>query len=270
VAIGEGAATLANGDRSEAMATIKRVLAADYACDEADLTAGVMTVVPFELRPGRRPYPVASKPLLIGTIGTGTVISCDPRRVDWMRSIVAGLERNDPFEPATIASINERITADGQQLIGPHLRYACSRDRFCPVSNGGAHINLIADDEVVELAKTPGFPNALSSNQNRVIPDLLATVAREGNQIIGVAAAAAETDGLWQIGVDVIPEARQRGVGRQIVGRLTEAILERGAVPYYSTTPSNIASRSIAVSLGFWPAWTELFARDNTSSNAPD
>jgi len=252
------------------MATIKRVLAADYACDEADLTAGVMTVVSFEKRFGRRPYPVASKPLQIGTIGAGAVISCDPRRVDWMRSIVVGLERDDPFEPATIATINERITADGQFLIGPHLRYACSRDRFRPVPNGGAHIDLIADDDVVELAKTPGFPNALSSNQNQVILDLLATIVRDGNQIIGVAAAAAEVDGLWQIGVDVVPDARQKGIGRQIVGRLTEAILEREAVPYYSTTPSNIASRSIAVSLGFWPAWTEMFARDLIPSATRD
>lgn len=252
------------------MATIKRVLAADYACEEGDLTAGVITVVPFEVRPGRRPYPVASKPLLIGSIGTGVVISCDPRRVDWLRSIVAGLERDDLFEPATIAPINERVTSEGQRLLGPHLRYACSRDHFRPAPDGDVQIDLIANEEVIELAKTPGFPHALSSNYDRDPPDLLAAVERDGNKIIGVAAAAAEADGLWQIGVDVVPEARQNGVGRQIVGRLTGAILERNGVPFYSTSPSNIPSRSVAVSLGFWPAWTEMYARDLSSSNAPD
>ena len=244
------------------MATIMQVLAADYACDDADLTTGEITVVPFEVRTGRRPYPLASKPLLIGSIGTGAVIACDPSRVDWMRAIVAGLDRDDLFEPATIAPINARVTSEGQRLLGPHLRYACSRDHFRLSPVGGVHVDLIADEEVVELAKTPGFAHALSSNYDREIPDLLATVARDGNKIVGVAAAAAETDGLWQIGVDVVPEARQNGVGRQIVSRLTEAILERDAVPYYSTSSSNIASRSVAVSLGFWPAWTEIYARD--------
>jgi len=244
------------------MGTIIRVLAADFACDEADLTAGVITVVPFEEGAGRRRFRVASKPLLIGTMGTGAVVSCDPRRVDWMRSVVSGLERDGLFEPATIAKINERIAAEGQRLIGPHLCYACSRDRFQPVRQDGLHIDLIADDEVIELAKIPGFPHALSSNQNLFIPNLLATVAREGSQIIGVAAAAAETDGIWQIGVDVVSEARQKGIGRQIVSRLTAAILERDDVPYYTTSTANIPSRSLAVGLGFWPAWTDLFVAD--------
>jgi FR47-like protein len=263
VAIGEGAATLANGDRSEAMVTIKRVLAADYACDEAAFTTDAISVVPFERRAGRRMYPVASKPLVIGSTGTGAVVSCDPRRVDWMRSLVAGIERDDLFEPATIAKINERVTAEGQRLVGPHLRYACSRDRFRSVPQGELHVDLIAGVEVIELAEsTPSFPHALSSNHDLPIPDLIAVVAREGNQIVGVAAAAAEADSLWQIGVDVLPETRQNGVGRKIVSLLTKAILERDAVPFYSTSPSNIASRSIAVGLGFWPAWTEIYARD--------
>jgi hypothetical protein len=254
---------VANANRTEAMAAIKRVLAADYACDEADLTAGVMTVVPFEKRPGRRMYPIASKPLLIGSIGSGVVISCDPCRVDWMRSIAAGLDRDDFFEPATIVRINERVAAEGQRLIGPHLRYACSRDRYRPAPSSGFQIELIADEAVVELAeRNPEFPHALSSNQEQPIPVLLATVVRDGNRIIGVAAAAAEANGLWQIGVDVVSDARHHGIGRQIVGLLTEAILEREGVPFYSTGPSNIVSRSVAVSLGFWPAWTELYARD--------
>ena len=135
---------MANGNRREAMVTIRRVLAADYACDVADLTAGVITVVPFEERPGRRMYPVASKPMLIGSIGTGAVISCDPRRVDWMRSIVSGIDRDDLFEPATIVKINERVTSEDQRLLGPHLRYACSCDRFRPVPSGGTRSSSCA------------------------------------------------------------------------------------------------------------------------------
>jgi hypothetical protein len=37
-------------------------------------------------------------------------------------------------------------------------------------------------------------------------------------------------------------------------------VLAAGRVPCYSTAVSNIASRSLAIRLGYWPAWTELYA----------
>jgi hypothetical protein len=48
------------------------------------------------------------------------------------------------------------------------------------------------------------------------------------------------------------------------VSRLTELILDGGRVPYYSTAVSNIRSCAVALSLGYWPAWTELYVRDRT------
>jgi hypothetical protein len=40
---------------------------------------------------------------------------------------------------------------------------------------------------------------------------------------------------------------------------LAAAILERGHLPYYSTTVANLASRNLAIGVGFWPAWIELW-----------
>lgn len=76
------------------------------------------------------------------------------------------------------------------------------------------------------------------------------------------AGVKADSDAMWQIGVDVIAPEHGRGVGRALVGRLTELILDRGKIPYYSPAASNIRSRTVATSLGYWPAWTELYARD--------
>ena len=69
---------------------------------------------------------------------------------------------------------------------------------------------------------------------------------------------------MWQIGVDVVETARGGGIGRALVSRLTALILDSGRVPYYSTAVSNIRSRAVALSLGYWPAWTELYVRDRT------
>ena len=78
-----------------------------------------------------------------------------------------------------------------------------------------------------------------------------------------MAGASADSDDLWQIGVEVVEAARGSGIGRALVGRLIEGILDRGRIPYYTTVVSNLRSRSVAISLGYWPAWTELYARDH-------
>ena len=91
---------------------------------------------------------------------------------------------------------------------------------------------------------------------------LVAAIAGDGARMIGVAAACEETAGLWQIGVDVIPDAQGSGIGRQLVGMITQEILDAGGVPYYTAAASNIASRSTALGLGFWPAWTDLYVTD--------
>lgn len=65
-----------------------------------------------------------------------------------------------------------------------------------------------------------------------------------------------------RVGVEIAPAARGAGIGRAVVAALTAAVLEAGRVPYYSTTTANLPSQRLALGLGFWPAWTELYARD--------
>lgn len=45
---------------------------------------------------------------------------------------------------------------------------------------------------------------------------------------------------------------RRMGLGRQLVSHVTGKILNDGNVPMYWTEPENIASQSLAKSLGYW------------------
>jgi len=65
---------------------------------------------------------------------------------------------------------------------------------------------------------------------------------------------------MWQIGVDVVPSERGRGVGAAIVGRLTHEVLQMRLVPFYAAV-SNIRSRYLATSLGYWLAWVQVYAK---------
>ena len=62
---------------------------------------------------------------------------------------------------------------------------------------------------------------------------------------------------LWQIGIDVLPEYYGRGVAKTLVTLLRNETFRRGAIPYYGTGLSNLASWKTALECGFKPFWVE-------------
>ena len=260
-----------NADRDRALQTIRMVLAADCCCDERAFDRDALTVVPACNQPGRRRFPLRAKDLQIVTMGVGVVVSCHPDRITWIRSTLGGLGRDAIFSAPVLAELSSYVARDRQYLDGPGLRFACSRDRVRPAPEAdGIQITLVDDGGIADLYRHPGFAEALAYGRSPQRPDTIAAVARRGDQIVGIAAASADSDALWQVGVHVLEPERRAGIGRAVVGRVTSAVLDRGKVPYYSTAVSNIASRSIAIDLGYWPAWTEVFVRDGVPNALVD
>ena len=101
---------------------------------------------------------------------------------------------------------------------------------------------------------------ALEYSQESGRRDMLAVAAYEHGEILGVAAASNDTDDIWQIGVDVVPEKRQYHVATDIVRIISNEILKRNKIPYYGTAWSNIASKRVAVNAGYKPVWAEMKA----------
>jgi len=245
----------------EASRVIRTVLADDCACEPEAFARDGVTVVPHELRPNRRRYPAPASPLLAVTTGSGVVIAAHPDRLDEVRETVGQTTRDTLFSATVIGRLATLVERDRQQLHGPNLWFACSRDRFRAArSSPDVEISVVERDAIPELYAHPGFTSALMYRADHPRPDMIATVARREGRIVGIAGASADCDRLWQVGVEVIPEERQHGIGRALVSRLTDAVLATGRIPAYSTAVSNIASRSLALRLGYWPAWTELYA----------
>lgn len=69
-----------------------------------------------------------------------------------------------------------------------------------------------------------------------------------------------DTDLLYQIGIDVLPQYRNNGIAVTLTSILTEEILKMGKIPYYGTCWANIASRKVARKCGYFPAWVEMNA----------
>ena len=89
-------------------------------------------------------------------------------------------------------------------------------------------------------------------------PDVLGVAALRGGRILGMAGASADSPTMWQIGINVEPEARGEGVASMLVGLLKNEILKSGILPFYGTAASHIASQRTALAAGFLPAWAEL------------
>lgn len=244
-------------------ALIRATLAAQCACDERAFDVDGVVVVEAAERPGRLRFPVPSKPLLAVTLGAGVVVSCHPSRRPWVRGHLGRCDRDTLFSAPQIARLARYVGRAGQEMVGPILRHACSRDTFRAAPEpAGVAITVVERAAIPALYRHRGFGQALSYRADHPRPDVLATVARRGKAIVGIAAASADNEALWQIGVEVVATERGGGIGRALVGRLTEAVFDQGRVPYYSTTVANLRSRDLALGLGYWPAWTELYAKD--------
>lgn len=106
---------------------------------------------------------------------------------------------------------------------------------------------------------TKEWSNALCSDRKE--KDVLGVGAYDGDKLIGLAGCSADCETMWQIGVDVLPAYRKRGIASALTSRLALEAIDLGKVPFYCAAWSNIKSVRNAIKSGFRPAWVELTAR---------
>ena len=101
----------------------------------------------------------------------------------------------------------------------------------------------------------PEWSNALCKDRKEL--DVLGVGAYDNGKLIGLSGCSEDAKDMWQIGIDVLPDYRKRGIGTALVKLLRNETMRRGAIPYYGTSLSNLRSWKIALASGFKPAWVE-------------
>lgn len=114
---------------------------------------------------------------------------------------------------------------------------------------------VLKQDDFVELY-TDQWSNALCEKRKEL--DVLGIGAYHNGKLVGLAACSADCETMWQIGVDVLPEYRRKGIASALTSRLATEILERGKVPFYCCAWSNLKSVKNALKSGFRPVWVEM------------
>ncbi len=248
-------------DSVSALAIAKRVLTADLSCEEGDLDKEKTTINIAREIDGARRFPLRKNSLNIATFGKGVVISCNTNRLQWVETNLKGRTRDDIFNPSVFTLIEKYISRDSQVMVGPDLKYICADDTYHelkPIQNVELHV--VFGDGIEVLYGDKRFRNALGDEHNPKRPRVVAVTAISSGEIVGIAAASADSAQMYQVGIDVLPDFRNQGIGTALVSKLTKSVLDMEKVPYYTTWANNIASRRLAINVGFRPAWVESYA----------
>lgn len=120
-------------------------------------------------------------------------------------------------------------------------------------------LRLLHPEDFTQLYK-PEWSDALCEKRKEL--DVLGVGAYDGEKLVGLAGCSADCEDMWQIGVNVLPEYRRRGIAAAMTSRLALEILARGKVPFYCAAWCNLKSVRNAIKCGFRPAWVTVTARD--------
>lgn len=229
-------------NKSKMLEIVRKQLSIDMNCNIQDFLKDGIVFCEAKLNDGRRMFDRQSPFLEIATMGKSTIVSADSDVLTKVKRLLETKTREDVFAAPF--------------LFGHSLYYIpdCDRINRLSVPNGFTFY-VKEGKEIYELYKISGFENALMYDINHPRPDVIVIYAMQNNEIVAMAGASADSSLMWQIGIDVLPQFRNKGLATSLVSNLAIMIMKRGIVPYYGTASSNIPSQSVAYKSGFTPTW---------------
>ena len=191
------------------------------------------------------------------TYGSNVVASVSPAYREIAAAYLSAYPPAHAMETPNLHVLNDALHPMGQRICFmaeyflPDLTLL--RELPCPLE-----IRLLTPPDFAPLS-LPAWSNALCESRRHL--DVLAVGAYDGDELVGLAGASADCDSMWQIGIDVLPDYRRRGIASALTAKLALEILKRGKVPFYCAAWCNIPSVRNAIRSGFRPAWAEMTAK---------
>ena len=115
------------------------------------------------------------------------------------------------------------------------------------------------DGNADKIELSEGFENAITFDKNGKCISRIVYCAYKNGKIIGVAGADKINDDIWEVGIEVLPEYRKDGLATLLTQNLTIKILEKGIVPIWCASSTNIGSQAVAYRSNYIPLWVESF-----------
>ncbi len=207
---------------------------------------------------GRRIYSPGRPFLQMATLGENAVIMADECLHGFLRGFVRDVKGRCLFELDHLIRIDAELQKYGYRMAQTHHMFLPCREIM---TEERLTVRWLYDSEIDPFYGDSRFPNAIAYPEPcPVRPDRIAVIAADGDAIMGMAGCSEDAPHWQQIGIDVLPEYRSKGIGAYLVTLLKNKIIEMGDVPFYGTAAANLHSQSIAFNSGFKPAWVETEA----------
>ena len=234
-----------------------RQSAEDLGCCPQDFLKSENVVVISRENPRARKYLELPFECDLVSYGTNIVASVSAELAEAVKNYINSYPAEHCFETPNIHVLDNILQKHGLKTCFM-AEYFLPDPKRIPRLECGYDIRLLSKEDFGGLYR-PEWSNALCEKRKHL--DVLAVGVYDKDRLIGLAGASADCEDMWQIGIDVLPEYRRRGIACTLTSSLAAEILKRGKVPFYCAAWSNIKSVRNALKSGFYPAWAELTAK---------
>lgn len=231
--------------------------ARDLNCRAEDFLRSENVIVKSYIGPEARRYYKEPVPCNLVSYGNNIVASVKDEYREIVETYMEHYTFYHCFETPNMLVLDEALRKEGQRVCFMAEYFLPDIDLLRPLECP-YELKLLEQKDFAELY-IDTWSNALCADRKEL--DVLGIGAYEHGRLIGLAGCSADCDAMWQIGVDVLPEFRRKGIASALTGRLALEIIEREKVPFYCSAWSNVRSARNAVKSGFLPAWVEMTAK---------
>ena len=240
--------------KSEQMRLVEEQFAIDYNCTVEDFQNRDTLVTVKKALEGARRFEEDSF-LSILTYKGKIVINAAAEIFTWSEEVLKQhISAEWCFEAGTLVSIDKKLNEFGYEIDQVHLFFLPKYEAV----DSDLEIRLIEGDEISALEEDERIDEAFLFED--YIEDVLGTeVFSEEGELVAVAGATANSNRMWELGVNSFVEGK--GYGQAALSKLVKEVQKRGKVPYSGTALSHCASQNISLRAGLVPAFCELRAR---------
>ena len=238
------------------ISALKEQLAIDLNCEREDFEGRQNVVRILTPSPSKRRNINDELLFFMACFGKATVAAVSQKLEAFMTDYIADMDGFRCFD-MPLHVLEKELAKQGAVISEMEEFYLLNSREIQPVSPS-FEFEILEGEAIQKLYADHRFHMAMGYSQETARRDMLAVVAYEKGEILGVAAASNDTDHIWQIGIDVVPESQKHHVATDLVKIISNEVLKRKRIPYYGTAWSNIASKRVAINAGYKPVWVEM------------
>ena len=228
--------------------------AIDNNCDVSDFFKKGNIITISKDNPLARKYLKLPHICNLVSYGDNIVATVDEKYKDIVENYITKYQIEHCFETPNMHVLNDAFQSYGAKICFM-AEYFLPDMRVLHALSCDYELKVLTQIDFADLYNGQ-WNNALCKERKQL--DVLGIGAFDNGNLIGLAACSADCDTMWQIGVDVLPKYRQKGIASALTSRLAIEIINRGKVPFYCCAWSNIKSVRTAIRSGFRPAWVEM------------